>query len=78
MKIRIIQTVQGSEDGVTTKSYEKNSIYDVGDKLGKALVDAKYAEAYEEKSEYRAPENKMADDPFNKGDYQGRGRRRTQ
>jgi len=60
MKIKMLETNPGSEDGFTVKDYEAGHEYEVGDALGRAFVDAKHAEEVKAQSKPEQPVAKPA------------------
>jgi hypothetical protein len=67
MKIKMLKTERGSQDGVLIQNFKEGEIYDVVPNLASVFVDvmkvAEYVkdEPMEQKSMGSAPENKMAD-----------------
>ena len=43
MKIKMIQTRQGSENGIKVNTYQEGQIYNISDKLGDIFLELKYA-----------------------------------
>ena len=66
MKIKMLKTTKGAEDGIAVKEYIQEQQYDITEKLAKIFVDVlKVAEFVQEKELVvkeagPAPENKMA------------------
>ena len=74
MKIKMIQTRQGSENGIKVNTYQEGQIYNISDKLGDIFLELKYAIKLvevvdnepvqeiiiEKKKIDEAPKNKMA------------------
>jgi hypothetical protein len=50
MKIKMLETRQGSPNGYEVRTYEKGASYDVPDDLGNDFIAGKYAEAVVEKT----------------------------
>lgn len=67
MRIKMLRTCYGSENGLHAKEYIKGEIYHVGVILGRVFVEASEAvEVNEEKMVCSAPENKMIKPKHNK------------
>ena len=60
MKIKMLETRPGSENGYTVTDYVEGVEYTVGEALGRAFIDAGYAEAVGEKPKADAPADKPA------------------
>lgn len=58
MKIRILKTIRGADDGIRVELYEAGTEYEVSEDLGTQLI---LAEAAEEITE--TPESAMPDEP---------------
>lgn len=59
MKIKMLRSRLGSNDGHTTKHYDQGEEYEVSESLGKAFLDEKDCVLLEgEKAVAAAPENK--------------------
>jgi hypothetical protein len=70
MKVKMIKTQKGAEDGITVKTYEAGIEYEMVEKLAKIFVNVlNVAEFVKEevKAMPEAPENKMAKIFDNKG-----------
>jgi hypothetical protein len=75
MKVIMLETRQGSPDGIEVNTYFKDESYDIVDslykvfkKLGwcKDFVEVKTFEEPIQEKKIEVPENKMADEPRNK------------
>lgn len=60
MKIKMLETRPGSENGYVVTDYEAGKEYNVGDALGRAFIDAGCAEAVGDKPKVDAPADKPA------------------
>jgi len=60
--VKMLTSKLGSNDGLTTKHYEKGEVYEVSETLAASFIAEKAAEAAEapagEKSDKKAPANK--------------------
>jgi|AKVG01.1.fsa_nt_gi hypothetical protein len=65
MKITMLKSAKGSEDGNNVKLYKEGHIYDVSDDLGQAFFEDGACELYQEKA-MQVPENKAIKPPENK------------
>ncbi len=61
MRIMMLQTMDGSPDGVTVNQYRKGETYDVPDSLGTVFLKEKWAERAKAKPD--AEENKQRKGP---------------
>ena len=63
MKIRMLRSVPGSEDGILSMLYQVGKEYDVGDKLGNSFLKGEDKEPFavlvEQKMKSPVTENKM-------------------
>lgn len=67
MRIKMLRTCCGSENGLHTREYRKGETYYVGVMLGRVFAEANEAvEVNEEKMVCSAPENKMIKPKHNK------------
>lgn len=69
MKIRMLQTVPGSTDGIRVNEYESGVEYDLSDTSGEIeLAEAFIAAGFAEQANKQAPapQNKAAQKPANK------------
>lgn len=79
MKVKMLRTEKGAEDGIKVRSYEKGQTYNIAEKLAKIFITIKAAEPVaeeialvapdvEKKDAKQAPENKAAKEEENKKD----------
>jgi hypothetical protein len=69
MKIKMLRSKMGSNDGHSTHYYEEGQEYDVSEALGQSFLDEKLAEIVAEAKAEAAPENKaIAKAPKNKAE----------
>jgi hypothetical protein len=74
MKVKMLASKMGSNDGITTKLYEKDETYEVSEDLGNSFLSEKLAEVVNDdvtepaqKANPAAPQNKaVAKAPENK------------
>ena len=69
MKIKMLRSANGSEDGFTVKHYESEKVYDVTDALAESFIGDRIAEPVEGEKAEATPENKaVAKAPKNKAE----------
>ena len=44
VKIKMLRSIPGSDDGILTQLYSKGIVYEVGEKLANSFIKAEYAE----------------------------------